>query len=376
MTAAIDNADAAAAAVTVFQWHKSIGLTVLILSLLRLGWRLGHAVPALPGPMSKWGRGAARLTHRLFYVFMIAVPLSGWLYVSTQWRGDIALNVPTLWFSWLHIPHLFDLNLASQEQRESFSGLFLTSHQTLVWSMTVLLVLHVAAALKHHLLDHDDVFIRMLPNAKNSFRLGISSTIVVALGIVAYQFLPGAELSNKSSTLSSEPATQALITSTGWQIDPSVSVVGFSGVHAGASFEGRFNKWQAMLDIDKREVTRSKITAIIEVASATDGIPLHDSTLPEAEWFDVKNFPQAYYRTTRIKVRHDGRYDLEGTLELKGRKVGVSTLILSIKDEQATIEGLVTVNRADINMGMESDPDGSWVSMDIGVSVHVLASVR
>ncbi len=158
--------------------------------------------------------------------------------------------------------------------------------------------------------------------------------------------------------------------------EESIHAVGFSGTHAGMPFEGIFSEWHATLQIDTSELSSSNIAATIAVASATDGVALHDSTLPEAEWFDVETFPQASYQAHHIEQREDGRFKLKGTLVIKGYEVEVDSLILSINGEQAIIDGQVSVNRTDINMGMESDPDGTWVSMDIGISVHLVANKR
>ena len=144
-----------------FQLHKSIGLTILMLSLARLGWRLTNPVPALPSGMSVPERFAARAVHVLFYVLMIAIPLIGWATVSSA-----ALAVPTMWFGlfeWPHIPFLADLPRADKRVIE---GPLAVTHAVLAFSMLALVVLHVAAALKHQFRDRDDVLKRMLPWTK------------------------------------------------------------------------------------------------------------------------------------------------------------------------------------------------------------------
>jgi cytochrome b561 len=144
-----------------FQLHKSIGLTILILSVLRLVWRLANPVPALPAEMSGWERFAARGVHTLFYVLMIAIPLMGWATVSSA-----ALAVPTTWFGlfeWPHIPFLADLPRAEKRMIE---GPLATTHAVLALSMLGLVALHAAAALKHQFRDRDAVLKRMLPWTK------------------------------------------------------------------------------------------------------------------------------------------------------------------------------------------------------------------
>ena len=141
-----------------FQLHKSIGLTILVLSLARLAWRLMNPVPDLPAHMAPWECVTARAVHYAFYVLMIVVPLFGWATVSAA-----PIAVPTMWFGlfeWPHIPFLADLPRA---QKQIVEDPLATTHAALAVTMGLLAVLHVAAALKHHFKDRDDVLKHMLP---------------------------------------------------------------------------------------------------------------------------------------------------------------------------------------------------------------------
>lgn len=140
------------------QTHKSIGLTVLVLSLLRLAWRLMNPVPPLPQGMSAGLKFAARATHYLFYVLIIAVPLAGWAIVSSS-----PLGTPTIYFGlfqWPHIWFLADLPRAAKKENVE---VFEETHELLAYSAFGLLLLHVAGALWHQFVRHDDVMRRMLP---------------------------------------------------------------------------------------------------------------------------------------------------------------------------------------------------------------------
>ena len=130
--------------------HKSIGLTVLALTLVRLAWRLGNPPPPLPSHMTRLEAVLARLTHFTFYVLMLALPLSGWAMVST---GKVIY--PTVWFGLFTVPPL--------PLPKSLGELFAEGHELLAFVMIATLALHIAAAVKHHYLDRDDVLARMLP---------------------------------------------------------------------------------------------------------------------------------------------------------------------------------------------------------------------
>jgi cytochrome b561 len=143
------------------QTHKSIGLTVLVLSLIRLGWRLVNPVPPLPAGMSAPLRFLAHATHFLLYFLIIAIPLSGWALVSSS-----ALGLPTIYFGlfqWPHIPFLAGLTRA---QKMPVHHQLDNIHVFLAWSAIVLIPLHVGAALFHQFWRRDDVLKRMLPGTR------------------------------------------------------------------------------------------------------------------------------------------------------------------------------------------------------------------
>ncbi len=131
----------------IFQLHKSFGITVLALSLLRLLWRLLTPVPALPPESKKWEIGLAHTVRLAFYLLMIGMPLVGWLGVSTS-----PLKIPTVLFGVVPLPHL-----------PFFQGVPDELHETMAFIMIGLLCLHLGAAAKHHFLLKNDVLLRMAP---------------------------------------------------------------------------------------------------------------------------------------------------------------------------------------------------------------------
>lgn len=141
-----------------YQLHKSFGLSVLVLSVLRLGWRLGHKPPALPPEMPRWEVLAAKGTHWVFYFLMFALPLSGWAVVSTS-----SFAFPTMWFGLFEWPHL---PLGTPENKEQINSIVSGSHEIMAYVMIVLLGGHIGAALKHHLWNRDDVLTHMVPVLK------------------------------------------------------------------------------------------------------------------------------------------------------------------------------------------------------------------
>jgi cytochrome b561 len=131
-----------------FNWHKWAGITILALSALRLLWRLRHAPPP-DAPMPAWQRRAAHAVHRLLYVLFFAVPLAGWGYSS-------ASGFPVVWFGVLPLPDWVPVD-------KTWADALKAAHKGLAGALGVLVLVHVAAALKHQLIDRDSVLRRMRP---------------------------------------------------------------------------------------------------------------------------------------------------------------------------------------------------------------------
>jgi cytochrome b561 len=131
-----------------YSWHKWAGVSILLLSFIRLGWRLSHRPPAAPA-MPAWQARAAHATHLLLYALFFAVPLLGWAYSS-------AAGFPVVWFGVLPLPDFVPVDKALAEAIKPWHG-------NAAWLMAALVLLHVAGALKHHVIDRDGLLQRMWP---------------------------------------------------------------------------------------------------------------------------------------------------------------------------------------------------------------------
>jgi len=130
-----------------FNWHKWVGITVLWLAVVRLTWRLSHRPPAFL-PMPAWQQLAAHALHAALYLLLFILPLSGWIYSN-------ASGYPIVYLRLIPLPNLVAKNKA-------LAGDWQQVHVVLGWVLVAALVLHVLAALKHHLMDKDDTLRRML----------------------------------------------------------------------------------------------------------------------------------------------------------------------------------------------------------------------
>ncbi|NNF51329.1 MAG: cytochrome b [Gammaproteobacteria bacterium] len=129
--------------------HKSLGMTILGLALLRLLWRLANKSPGSPPGLHRALQGLGRTTHVALYGLLLALPITGWLASSYA-------NSPVSWWGWFTVP---DLVMPDKENFERLSEL----HQLLTRFLIVVVTLHAAAALVHHFYFKDDVLRRMLP---------------------------------------------------------------------------------------------------------------------------------------------------------------------------------------------------------------------
>lgn len=133
-----------------YSWHKWAGVILFLLVFVRLAWRVAHHPPALPEHMGRGEQFVAHAGHGLLYLLMLAIPLSGWLMSSAK-------GIQTVLFGVLPIPDLLEKN-------KELGQLLQTLHWGLNMLLAAVVIGHVAAALKHHFLDKDDVLTRMLPD--------------------------------------------------------------------------------------------------------------------------------------------------------------------------------------------------------------------
>ena len=140
--------------------HKSIGITVLGLALMRILWRVSHKPPPLPREFPSWEKFAAHVAHFLLYLLMIALPLSGWLHDSA-WK-DAATHPMHLFnlFPWPRIGYVMHLDPALKETLHDRFGAL---HTWLGYALYALLAMHIGGALKHQWIDRKSVLKRMVP---------------------------------------------------------------------------------------------------------------------------------------------------------------------------------------------------------------------
>jgi len=132
-----------------YSYHKWLGVTVFLLAVARLAWRIGHPAPPLPAGLPAWQRIASVATHHLLYVLILAAPISGWLMSSAK-------GFQTVYLGLIPLPDLLTKDKATGDA-------LLLLHQFLNFALGALVITHLTAALKHYFIDRDEVLGRMIP---------------------------------------------------------------------------------------------------------------------------------------------------------------------------------------------------------------------
>jgi cytochrome b561/polyisoprenoid-binding protein YceI len=312
----------------IFQLHKSIGITILLLSLARLAWRLFHRPPPHPAAQPRWETIASKIVHVAFYVIMIGLPITGWIIVSAS-----KLTIPTVLYGAIPWPHLPFLPELAAGPKHLWHEIGENGHGLLVKTTYLLLALHLGAVAKHQILDRDEVLGHMAPGAKPGWlepRAWLAAAGLIAVVAPAIstsrpsstprrpdRFLPtsptprprpsrheghpgddvmGPTPPQSQPQPAAEPTAQAepdnaLKDPVAWAVAKS-STLGFSATWADDTIEGQFKRWTADILFSPDALDRSKLTVSIDMSSAATGDDQRDSSLPSDDFFATAAIPR------------------------------------------------------------------------------------
>ena len=157
-----------------------------------------------------------------------------------------------------------------------------------------------------------------------------------------------------------------------WTVVPEGSSIGFSSEHAGDKFKGTFEKWDAKISFDPADLASSKAVVTVALASAKTGDATYDKTLPTADWFDVAKTPSGVFETTAFRAKGGDAFEADGTLTIRGVAVPVVFAFTFKPDgDGAKLEGQAALKRIAFGIGKGSDDNGTWVALDVPVTVRV-----
>lgn len=374
--------------VAIIQIHKSVGITILLLTIARIIWRIMNPPPAEP-PMPKWQSLLASSVHILLYVLMLAMPLTGWIMASaeisqhdTRYFGTFEMYVPG-------IPGL------PADTREGIADTFGSLHSAGAWVIIGLLVLHVAGAVKHQFIDKDGLLARMAPGifGRTTGPVDNGQGAIWAFGAAIAVFAAIAAVSLSTATSAPALVTVAEENQTptsnapAWAVDYEKSSIVFRSGYMGRPFEGRFTKWTAQIQLDTNATPANANTPVdgyirvaIPMASASTGEPYYDENVGQGDWFDVAKYPEAVFEVTGgVFKDSDTQYEATGVLKLKGGDHPVRLpFTLKIEGATATAHAETTLKRMALGIGAATltaeKGDAEWVQDDVLVVIDIVAT--
>ncbi len=354
-----------------YQLHKSVGILILVLTVVRIIWRLKNRPPLA---LEKGFTGSlAKAVHFGFYAVLILAPLTGWALVSTA-----EIRVPTVLFGVVPLPHL-PLPVGISEPAEEV-------HEWLSWIALGLFALHIAGAIRHHFLIRDNLLQRMAP-AGSTMIVGVLTALVLVTGGATLLLARGsgaeplAEVEETApeqapAAVTEQPVEAALEEEASedeaapeeeiaaaeveaaepgpppvWTIQPG-GRLGFSVSNGGDTIRGTFSDWSGAIRFDPEDPESADISISISLTSASVGDATMDGMLSGADFFATAANPTATWRSNSVRRTGPGRYSADGTLSLKGvsRRVPL-TFTLSGEGLRRRVEGSATIDRTTFGVG-------------------------
>ena len=305
-----------------FQLHKSIGITILLLTVARIVWRGMNPPPALPDEMKPLEKRASHWVHMAFYALLVLVPLAGWLMVSVS-----PFNVPTVLYgliSWPKLPFTAGL------RGENLYNIIAFMHSKAAWVFIGLLALHVLGALKHEFSEEDGVLKRMIPRLfgqtdgpaapARGFLPAFGGALAVFAIISAMPLFgnPSGSVADAETTI-----TKSTVSSN-WAVNYDSAEIVFSGLPDGIPLNGIFKDCIAVVALYLNDFQCSSVWVEVDLTSAQTDKKLYNDSLKAAEWFDIKTNAAATILLANFKADPDtvwpigDGYMADATITLKG----------------------------------------------------------
>ena len=353
----------------VYALHKSFGLLVFFLGLGRILWRFISPPPDHLETHAHWEVTLAGAAHFWLYVCIIGMPLSGWLMSS-------AGEFPVPFFG-IQMPHLMGKD-------EALGHLFGEVHEILAFTLLFVLGLHIAGALKHHVIDKDATLMRM---AWRKEGLLLPALIVIfvgaAFGACGYLIVkdvleeqPEQEtVAQQNGTAAPAAASTANLPEHGWAIIPEISKLQFQAVLYDAPFTGDLKDFNGTIIFNPDDLSTAKADISVQMSDVATGDKDRDQNIVGGEWFDVGKFPTARYVTSKFEKADGNNYVAIGDLTIRDKTMPlIIPFTLDFENNTAHMKAEVTLDRTNFGIGQGQWADESTVDHDVKVIIDLKAA--
>ena len=356
------------AKIGLFGLHKSFGLLVFFLGLGRIAWRFISPPPEHLETHEHWEVTLAGAAHFWLYVCIIGMPLSGWLMSS-------AGEFPVPFFG-IQMPHLIGKDV-------QLGDLFNQVHEILAYTLIFVLGLHVAGALKHHVLDKDETLQRMTFKTEGLL-LPIIIILVVGASFGISALLIGKDFLNKKPAEETQqsaaiPANTAMpdvsqLAESGWAIVQGQSKLQFRTTMYGAAFTGDLADFNGTIIFNPDDLSTAKADITVNMGKVVTGDADRDTNITGEAWFDTAKFPESRFESVTFEKADGNNYVAVGNLTIRGKTMPVAIpFTLDINGNTARMVGTVMLKRLAYGIGEGEWEDDKTVGHDVEVLIDVTA---
>lgn len=354
--------DAAPSKPVLFSLHKTLGLFIFLVAIARIIWAIVQPKPAALHPDRRVETYLAALVHWLLYGSLILVPLSGWVH-----HAATTGFAPIWWPFGQGLPFIpTDDGIA-----HAAKALHIIFERVLVLS----LLLHVAGAVKHHLIDRDDTLRRMLPGQRDLAASGTAhpkhrTAPFFALGVYAAALGIGAGLGLfAQDRIEVEVLARA---ESQWQVQEGALAI--SVTQLGSKVDGRFEDWTAAINFSET-ADADGIHGDVEVTISIPSLTLGSVTAQAmgADFFNAEAHPTAVYRASILAA--EAGYIAEGTLTIRDQSAPVTLpFALQIENGTGTMQGQTVIDRTAFGIGSGTQPNEDSLGFEVQLSVELTAT--
>ncbi|WP_170468575.1 cytochrome b/b6 domain-containing protein [Ruegeria arenilitoris] len=349
-------------AAQLFSLHKTIGVTVFFVALARILWAFSQPKPGLLNADNKPEAFAAETVHWLLYGSLVLVPLTGWIHHAAT-EGF----APILWPFGQNLPFV----PKSPALAEATGGL----HFVLMLVLVGALVLHIAGAFKHHVIDKDSTLRRMLPGRVDlpeppqqwHSPVPALAAVVIWAAALGIGWLDGAYSAHPADDNASAELDAV---QSDWQVQD--GTLGITITQLGSPVSGGFSDWTAAITFDEpaEPGPAGSVDVTVAIGSLTIGTVTQQAL--GADFFDSAQFPTAKFTADLFKT--DLVYEARGILTIRDKSMDVVLPFeLDMQDGTAKMQGALDLNRLDFDIGT-SQPTEDSLAFGVTVNVELTAS--